>query len=385
MLIKSVITSIPIYLSIALELPAWLLELLEKRIRAFFWKGTDAIQGGHCLVAWDRVCQPVEYGGLGVLNLKLLGFALRTRWLWLQKQRAWCWSGLPLRVEHEVQALFDASTCVVVGDGRMALFWTDPWLNATPIAQSAPALFAAVSVHARQRTIGEAVLDRCWIRDITGPLTIPVLTQFLILVDALQAVVLTPGIADRVVWKLTSSGEYSARSAYRAFFVGLEFFPCGKTIWKTWAPAKCKIHIWLALQRRLWTADRRLRHGLNSHTNCPLCDQAPETADHLALGCVFAREVWTKVLHRCNLDLLVPRDGDSLIEWWPDARRRAPPRSRKGFDSLVILFVWSLWKERNGRVFQRSAEMVNLVFRRITYEIELWKLSGAVGLRQIWE
>ena len=79
------------------------------------------------------------------------------------------------------------------------------------------------------------------------------------------------------------------------------------------------------------------------------------------------------------------RDGDSLIEWWPDARRRAPPRSRKGFDSLVILIVWSLWKERNGRVFQRSAEMVNLVCRRITDEIELWKLSGAVGLRQIWE
>jgi hypothetical protein len=82
-LIKSVITSIPIYLSIAMELPAWLLQFLEKRIRAFFWKGSEAVSGGHCLVAWDQVCRPVEYGGLGVLNLKLLGFALRARWLWL--------------------------------------------------------------------------------------------------------------------------------------------------------------------------------------------------------------------------------------------------------------------------------------------------------------
>ena len=203
--------------------------------------------------------------------------------------------------------------------------------------------------------------------------------------DAIQHVAFTPGTADRLFWKWTSSGTYTASSAYRAFFVGLEFFTCGKTIWKTWAPAKCKIHIWLALQQRLWTADRRLRHRLNYHTNCPLCDQDPETSDHLALGCVFAREVWYNILRHCNLDTLVPRAADSLIEWWPDARRRAPTRSRKGFDSLVLLIVWSLWKERNNRVFQRSTEMVSLVCRRIVDEIELWKLSGAVGLRQIWE
>jgi hypothetical protein len=71
-----VITFIPIYLSIAMDLPAWLLQFLEKRIHAFFRKGSEAVSGGHCLVAWDQVCRPVEYGGLGVLNLKILGFAL---------------------------------------------------------------------------------------------------------------------------------------------------------------------------------------------------------------------------------------------------------------------------------------------------------------------
>ena len=46
---QSVITSIPIYLSIAMELPPWLLQAIEKRIRAFFWKGSDAMNGGQCL------------------------------------------------------------------------------------------------------------------------------------------------------------------------------------------------------------------------------------------------------------------------------------------------------------------------------------------------
>ena len=184
-----------------------------------------------------------------------------------------------------------------------------------------------------------------------------------------------------MVWKWTSSGIYSSSSAYHAFFAGLVLFPCGKT----WASTKCKIQIWLAMQRRLWTADRRLRHGLESHTACPLCDQAPKTADHIALGCVFAREVWSKVLRRCGLDSLTPSVDDSLIDWWPEARRRAPSRARKGFDSLVLLVVWSLWKKRNARIFERSAEMVCTVCHRIAEEIELWKLSGAVGLGQIWE
>ena len=123
---------------------------------------------------------------------------------------------------------------------------------------------------------------------------------------------------------------------------------------------------------------------MNSHTSCPLCDQEPETADHLAVGCVFVREVWNNLLRRCNLLTHIPVADGKLIEWWPDERRRVPKPQRKGFDSLVLLTVWMLWKERNSHVFQRAAETVPSVCRKITDEIELWKLSGAVGLGTLW-
>ncbi|XP_071685214.1 uncharacterized protein [Lolium perenne] len=127
-----------------------------------------------------------------------------------------------------------------------------------------------------------------------------------------------------------------------------------------------------------------LRHGMQSHSNCPLCEQALETADHLALGCVLSREVWHATLQRCNLSHLMPLAGDMLIEWWPDSRRRVPQQLRRGFDSLVLLVVWTLWKERNNRVFERSAETARGICKRITEEVELWKLSDAVGLGNIW-
>jgi len=37
------------------------------------------------MVAWPTVCRPVELGGLGVTDLRLAGYVLQTRWLWLQR------------------------------------------------------------------------------------------------------------------------------------------------------------------------------------------------------------------------------------------------------------------------------------------------------------
>ena len=281
--------------------------------------------------------------------------------------------------------MFDASVRVEVGDGNLALFWTDAWLDALSVKLRAPALFAAVDPQARRtRTVHEALTDRRWIHDITGPLTVPVLVQFIQLVDALQGVALQPETPDRLLWKWTPSASYSTSSAYRAFFVGLEFFPCGKAIWQAWAPAKCKVHLWLAMQRRIWTADRMRRRGMNSHTRCPLCDQEDETADHISVRCVLAREIWHSTLSRCNLQHLTPDVDATLIGWWPEARLRVPRLQRKGFDSMVLLTVWMLWKERNARVFQRTAATSREICRRIAEEVELWKLSGAVRLGLIW-
>lgn len=118
--------------------------------------------------------------------------------------------------------------------------------------------------------------------------------------------------------------------------------------------------------------------------HAPLCDQEDETADHIATGCVFAREVWFSTLSSCGLAHLVPLHAPALIDWWPDSRAALPSPARKGFDSIVLLVVWMLWKERNSRVFDRAAVVSRELCRRIASEAQLWKLSGAAGLVHIW-
>jgi hypothetical protein len=54
---------------------------IDRIRRGFLWRGRKDANGGHCLVAWTKVCLPRELGGFGISNLQILGWALRARWL----------------------------------------------------------------------------------------------------------------------------------------------------------------------------------------------------------------------------------------------------------------------------------------------------------------
>lgn len=221
-------------------------------------------------------------------------------------------------------------------------------------------------------TVENVLTNQAWIYDISGKLTVCIVMQFLVLLDSLQGIELTDGVDDRTSWKWTVDGSYSASSAYAAFFAGLEFFPCSKTIWKTWAPAKCKLHIWLAVHRRISTADRMIRHGMQSHTACPLFDQEDETAGHIATGCVFAKEIWFATLSRYGMANLAPINVPALVDWWPDTHARLPRLAKKGFDSLVLLIMWMLWKEHNSYVIEHATVVGRELCQRIYGGGRIW-------------
>jgi hypothetical protein len=76
----------------------WVLKAIDKIRRAFLWKGTDTVQGGHCLVNWKAICHPKENGGLGVLNLKFMSTAMKVRWAWNLRAgnlKPWCTLAAP--------------------------------------------------------------------------------------------------------------------------------------------------------------------------------------------------------------------------------------------------------------------------------------------------
>ena len=116
-LVQSVLTSMLIYLLLALDLPAKALEAIDKIRRSFLWKGRKDVRGGHCLIAWPKVTRPPNLGGLGISHLQFLGWALKLRWLWLQKtepDKPWAFP--------PVKAFFALAITSVVGNGKNTFF-----------------------------------------------------------------------------------------------------------------------------------------------------------------------------------------------------------------------------------------------------------------------
>lgn len=95
------------------------------------------------------------------------------------------------------------------------------------------------------------------------------------------------------------------------------------------------------------------RHGLQDDNTCALCAQEPETADHLLVGCVIARQLWFALLSPIGLDSLVPRHDDALVDWWLHGRCLLQVEAMLTFETAILLVAWCLWKERNNRTFNR--------------------------------
>ena len=90
-------------------------------------------------MAWEIACSPTELGGLGISNLRNLGWVLRARWLWLQKKEPHCpWPTLSIQVPVQAQKLCSMAIISDVGNGENTLFWTDRWLHGHCIKDLAP-------------------------------------------------------------------------------------------------------------------------------------------------------------------------------------------------------------------------------------------------------
>ena len=119
----------------------------------------------------------------------------------------------------------------------------------------------------KARTVAKAMVDHSWVSDISGVLSLSGLMEYLELWDALTNFQLNNTI-DQHHWKFESSSTFSSKSAYRAFFIGSIQFELWKCLWKSWAPNKCKIFVWLTVRNRCWTADRLQKKG--APTSSPL-------------------------------------------------------------------------------------------------------------------
>jgi hypothetical protein len=284
-------------------------------------------------------------GGLGISDLARSGIALRVRWVWNDHTEG----RAPASKERAALALFQAATTFNLGNGKSTFFWTDRWLHGKCIQAAAPTLFAALCPRKIKSTVHEALQGNAWVH-LAGSFTAQFLLEFSHLCDLLEDVQLSDE-PDTFSWRFSKDHSYSAASTYGGMFLGSSPVLGAKLLWKTAAPHRVRFFFWLCLHGRCWTGDRRFQHGLQPSNLCVMCNQEPETMDHILIGCSFSREVWHIWLRKLHLDEVVIVSEEPAIHWWLRARKLLPKALRRGFDSFVFLVGWMIWKEWNERTF----------------------------------
>jgi hypothetical protein len=182
-LVQAVLSAIPIFRLMSLDPPSWVFKATDKICRAFVWKDTDVVNGGHCLVSWNQVCRPKESGGLGILDLKIMNSTLQLWWAWNARtpnNRAWSILLNPL--ENHERRLFNAAARVELGNGNRCFFWTDRWINGPTVEDITPEVFNYVPpIIMERRAIAEAMISAVWIKDIKGKINIHIFHHVLTL------------------------------------------------------------------------------------------------------------------------------------------------------------------------------------------------------------
>jgi hypothetical protein len=193
--------------------------------------------------------------------------------------------------------------------------------------------------------VSQVLYGDAWIRKVNleAIFTLKHLAQFVELWSLTNNVLLEEDVEDDIVWKFANNGQYSAASAYELQIHGLVYSDMDTVVWKAWASPKVKHHAWIALQNRLWTADRLQKHGWPNCGNFPLCKEVTETTNYFFVLCRFTIRIWELLKEWLGLQDIHPRQcaGLNIKEQW-SLLADGPTPQRKALELLTLLTVWEI-------------------------------------------
>jgi hypothetical protein len=154
--VQFVLTGMLIYLFMSVEFPAWAIKVIDKIRHGFLSRGHKDALGGHCLIAWPKVCRPKELGGLGISDLKTLGWSLKMCWVWLQKTEPdRPWADFNINIPEQIKAFFSAAVYSEVGWSYYSVLdwllatWSEYCRSCAPYPGSCPGLKTRETYSAR--------------------------------------------------------------------------------------------------------------------------------------------------------------------------------------------------------------------------------------------
>ena len=99
-----------------------------------------------------------------------------------------------------------------------------------------------------------------------------------------------------------------------------------------------------------------------------MCDQEQESATHITLTCVFAREIWFCLRGRNDSAYRIAE----VSVWW--SKHCSSPRTKLAIDDRLMVsayIAWNPWKDRNRRVFEQKEKTTSSPASLISDEVDM--------------
>ncbi|XP_056698251.1 uncharacterized protein [Spinacia oleracea] len=199
-----------------------------------------------------------------------------------------------------------------------------------------------------------------------------------ILSSILDRVTLSHDGIDQYIWMPDKRGTFSVKSfgLELAKRTNMSNLPTFKGLWAGLIPFRIEMFSWFALLGKLNTKSKLINLGLipPSESLCVLCESYQECHNHLLLQCDFADTLWKWWLNLWGIKWVLPSTIKLAYEQWQHPNHGN--FFKKVWKAAFFIIIWSIWKERNMRIFEQKAsppcDIQNLILLRISWWIKGW-------------
>ena len=397
-IVSNIMGGIPNYWLSMFPIPKAVANNLESLRRDFFW-GPKEEGKPISWVRWNKACLKRKNGGLGIIGIEDMNVSLLAKWVWrfrnedqavwvqiiksihgkdgsfgeeqAKKMHSCIWRSILLKMQ-KLDPIFLNLTNIMqvnIGDGDSTRFWEDSWNDKGILKRSFPRLFALEvekEVKVKDRIMSN-VEDWNRRRDIRGGREREEATALKML---LEKETLT-NTKDRWMVPGAPNNAYSTKWLRDCLethkTMGQEFLD----IWNKWIPKKCNVFIWRLIQNKIPTRKTLSDIGIDIPcTLCPLCEEKEEDLKHLFLECLVTASYWQVLGNWWKISIPIFNRIEDLFIWSRFAMKKKVEGS--WFQVVILAVLVSIWKFRNGVIFEKKSVTGERNFRDFIELSFLW-------------
>ncbi|CAJ2645220.1 unnamed protein product [Trifolium pratense] len=376
-LVKSVIHSMLVYSITTYSWPISLIKMLDRYMRNFIWSG-DLLVRKLVTVSWNKMCSPIDEGGLGIRSLSNLNKASNLKLFWELFNSDNQWANL-LRsrvvrkngfIKHHIYSslwsgiknqdhLIAQNTRWLVGNGNNINFWLHNWSGVQLVNFLQIPQHLHHFLHAK---VSDFILNHQWIVPLdlqaAYPTLLPYLNQFTIPLEDKE---------DKLIWIHNAHGELTLKDAYSFFTTSGQKVSWAKSLWNIAIPPSKSFMVWRLFHHKMPTDEILAARGIQLPSMCCLCNKDSETTNHLFLECQFSLALWNWLAAIINHRI----DVSSLSTLWQVTSGNWNPQCKITITAVVIYILNYIWLSRNNLRFKNIKPNFNSITSLIIANVSL--------------